>query len=312
MLGTVTPYPLSRVRSVRRHRHAGPTISQDGWVRVAIGKDERPHMVLARVRLGGSHARLRMRRLIHGAIGKTGFDAVPVSSIRHSTGRRARLLRALQVDIVIDVGANSGQFASELRAAGYRGRVISVEPMASAYKKLSARAARDPNWTTVRCALGESDGESTLHIAGNSASSSLLEMLPVHEEAAPGTAYVGREGVTVRRLESLLSEYVSAGSRAYLKVDVQGYELAVLRGAGPQLQALAAIQVELSLARLYAGAPMADEVNAFVIGSGYGLAGIEPGFAEPVSGRLLQMDAIYVRSDLLAQLPGGAPDMRAR
>jgi FkbM family methyltransferase len=269
--------------------------------------DERPQMAPARVKLGASNARLWTRRLIHGAIAKAGVDAVPMSSIRHSIGRRARLLRALEVDVVIDVGANSGQFASELRGAGYAGKLISIEPIAEAYERLSARAARDPKWTTIRCALGESDGESTLNIAGNSASSSFLDMLPVHEEAAPGTAYVGHERVSVRRLESLLSEYVSTSSRPYLKVDVQGYELRVLRGAGPRLTALAAIQLELSLARLYAGAPMADEVDAFVSGSGYRLAGIEPGFADPLSGRLLQMDGIYVRSDLLAQLPGGAP-----
>lgn len=257
-------------------------------------------------RLGTSNARLWTRRLIHGAITKAGIDAVPFASIRHSTGRRARLLRALQVDIVIDVGANSGQFGSEIRAAGYAGKILSVEPIAEAYGRLTARASRDASWTTIHCALGESDGESTLHIAGNSASSSFLDMLPVHEEAAPGTAYIGRERVTVRRLESLLSEYVSTGSRPYLKVDVQGYELEVLRGAGPWLEALVAIQLELSLARLYAGAPMADEVDAFVSGLGYRLAGIEPGFADPVSGRLLQMDGIYIRSDLLAQLPGGA------
>lgn len=294
MLVTVTPYPSLRVRSGR-----------DGHPATRL--DRYPQMALARVRRGASHARLWTRTIIHGAIGKSGFDAVPISSIRHSTGRRARLLRALEVDIVIDVGANAGQFASELRAAGYRGKMISVEPMAAAFEKLSARAAHDPNWMPVQCALGESDGESTLHIAGNSASSSFLDMLPVHEEAAPGTAYVGSERVAVRRLESLLSEYVSMCRRPYLKVDTQGYELAVLRGAGRQLRALAAIQVEVSLARLYAGAPMADEVDAFVTGSGYGLAGIEPGFTEPISGRLLQMDAIYVRSDLLAELPGGAP-----
>ena len=216
-------------------------------------------------------------------------------------------MRALQIDIVIDVGANSGQFGLEIRAAGYVGRILSIEPMDEAYRILSALATRDRNWTTIQCALGESGGESMLHIAGNSASSSFLDMLPVHEQAAPGTAYVRDERVTVRRLESVLAEHVSSGSRPYLKVDVQGYELEVLRGAGPWLEALAAIQLELSLVPLYAGAPMADEVNAFVSGSGYRLAGVEPGFADPVTGRLLQMDGIYVRSDILAQLPGGIP-----
>jgi FkbM family methyltransferase len=230
-----------------------------------------------------------------------------MASIRHSIGRRARLLRALEVDIVVDVGANAGQFGSEIRAAGYAGRILSFEPIREAYERLSGRAAQDPQWTAIHCALGESDAESTLNIAGNSASSSFLEMLPIHEAAAPGTAYIAQERVTVRRLDSILSEHVPTTSRAYLKVDVQGYELAVLRGAGVWLGALVAIQLELSLARLYVGGPLADEVDQFVRESGYRLGGIEPGFAEPASGRLLQMDGIYIRSDLLAAMPGGAP-----
>lgn len=253
-----------------------------------------------------SKLRPRTRRLVHQAIAKTGFDAVPMGGIRHAIGRRARLLRALAVDLVIDVGANTGQFGSEIRGAGYAGRIVSLEPLSEAYGELRIRANRDGNWAAIRCAIGESDGESTIHVAGNSASSSLLDMLPAHEEAAPETRYVGDERVTVRRLESILSEYAETCARPYLKVDVQGYELAVLRGAGTSLESVAAIQLELSLARLYHGAPMASEVDAFVTAAGYRLAGIEPGFTDPASGRLLQMDGIYVRSDLLADLPGGA------
>jgi FkbM family methyltransferase len=247
-----------------------------------------------------------MRRFVHGAIAKTGIDAVPMGGIRHAIGRRAKLIRRLEIDLVIDVGANIGQFGSEIRAAGYSGRILSIEPLSEAYLELSNRAKRDGKWATINCAIGESDGEATLHVAGNSASSSLLDMLPVHEEAAPETAYVGVERVTLRRLESVLSEYAGTGVRPYMKVDVQGYELAVLRGAGAWLESIAAIQLELSLAKLYADAPAASEVDAFVTAAGYRLAGVEPGFTDPVSGRLLQMDGIYVRGDLLEVLPGGA------
>ena len=257
--------------------------------------------------MGASGTRLWTRRLIHRTIFKTGIDLVPMTSIRHAIGRRAKLLRALDIDAVIDVGANSGQFATEIRAAGYAGKILSIEPIAEAYEKLNARASKDPDWMTIRCAVGKANGELMLHIAGNSASSSFLDMLPAHEEAAPGTAYIGHERVIVRRLETLLLQHIPPDSRTYLKVDVQGYELEVLRGAGRLLNDIVAIQLELSLAQLYVGGPMADEVDAFVRASGYRLAGIEPGFAERKSGRLLQMDGIYVRSDILAKLPGGAP-----
>lgn len=251
--------------------------------------------------------RPRIRQLVHDTIATTGIDAVPMAGIRHSIGRRARLIRALKIDLVIDVGANTGQFGEEIRAAGYGGRILSVEPLSAAFAQLSAGARRDGNWSVLNCAVGEIEGESTLHVAANSASSSLLEMLPAHEDAAPGTGYVGVEEVRVRRLESILSEHTGTAGRCYVKVDVQGSEMAVLRGAGPGPLRLAAIQLELSLARLYADAPMFAEVDDFVTALGYELAGVEPGLADQSSGRLLQLDGIYVHSDLLAGLPGGAP-----
>ena len=239
-------------------------------------------------------------------MGLAGVEAIRFASVRHPIGRRSRLIRALSVDHVIDVGANEGQFGSELRASGFAGKILSIEPMAEAYSGLRRRAGRDQDWSTVRCAVGQSEGVLTLHIAGNSVSSSLLDMLPLHEDAAPGTRYVGKEVVNVRRLDSLLAEHLPINSRAYLKIDVQGYEMEVLRGAGARLAEFVAIQLELSLVRLYADAPLADEMDRFVSAAGYQLAGLEPGFADPVSGRLLQTDGIYVRSDVLSELPGGA------
>jgi methyltransferase, FkbM family len=239
-------------------------------------------------------------------MGLAGIEAIRFASVRHPIGRRSRLFRALRVDHVIDVGANTGQFGSELRASGFEGKILSFEPMAEAYSELRRRVGRDQGWSTVRCALGQSEGVLTLNISGHSASSSLLGMLPLHEDAAPGTRYVGKEVVTVRRLDSLLAEHLPINSRPYLKIDVQGYEMEVLRGAGARLEEFVAIQLELSLVRLYADAPLAQEVDRFVSDAGYQLAGVEPGFADPVSGRLLQMDGIYVRSDVLGELPGGA------
>lgn len=282
------------------------------WYRLATHSARPPGLTkdgrrrVARVGRAVSGVRRWTRTAVHDVIDRAGVDAVRLSSIRHSTGRRARLLSALKIDMVIDVGANSGQFGAEIRRAGYEGEILSIEPMAAAYRALSERASRDPRWTATQCALGRADGQLVLHVAGNSASSSFLEMLPAHEAAAPGTAYVRDERVRVRRLEEVLAESLAPGSRPYLKVDVQGYELEVLAGGGGSLQRVIAIQLELSLARLYADAPLASEVDRFVTGLGYTLAGIEPGFTDPESGRLFQMDGIYVRPDDLARLPGGA------
>lgn len=264
------------------------------------------------IRLTLARVRRRAHRVVHDAIARIGIDAVPLASIRHSLGRRARLIGALDIEIVVDVGANRGQFGQELRRAGYDGRILSIEPLASAYQRLSARSRRDEHWQALHCAVGESNGRAVLHIAANSASSSLLPMLPAHVQAAPETRYVGSEEVPVRRLDDILSEHVPRESRTYAKIDVQGFELEVLRGAGRFLESVTAIQLELSLVPLYQGSPSAVEVDAFVREAGYELAGIEPGFSDPVSGRLLQMDGIYVRAGVLELAGTASPEGRSR
>lgn len=257
---------------------------------------------LTRTRATFEARRRRARQLVHDFIARAGVDVVPMLSIRHSIGRRMKLLRSLGVEMVVDVGANGGQFGKELRDSGYRGQILSVEPLSTAYARLRSRAEADGRWQTVRCAVGASEGRATLHIAANSASSSILEMLPKHVRTAPASQFVGTEDVSVRRLDAIISEFVDGPVRTYLKVDVQGLELAVLAGAGDWMHSFVALQLEMSLAPLYANAPTAMEVDTYVRAAGYELAGVEPGFADPVSGRLLQLDGIYVRSNLSANL----------
>ena len=210
-----------------------------------------------------------------------------------------RLFETLGIDVVFDVGAGSGQYASKLRASGYRGRIVSFEPMASASAAARTAAAGDPAWTVEAFGLGAEDREATLNIAGNSVSSSLLAMLPSHEETAPGSANVGVESVRIRRFDHLPNEMRSAGKHPCFKVDTQGYELAVLRGTGDQLARMELLQLELSLVPLYTDGPLYDEVMRFVDEAGFKLAGIVPGFSDHESGQMLQMDGFFIRHDRL-------------
>jgi len=222
------------------------------------------------------------------------IKGIPVQP-RDEDFRRTKLMASRGVTVLLDVGANVGQYALRTRNAGYRGRIVSFEPLLAAFAELSARAVADPAWEARRHALGSSAAESEIHISRNSYSSSLLEMEERHLRTAPESAYVGTENISVLPLDSIWDEVVDGSDRPFLKLDVQGFELEALRGAERSLAALVGVQCELSLVPLYAGAPTHKEVMEHLEAAGFRLAGIEPAFFDPETAELLQADAIFVR-----------------
>ena len=197
---------------------------------------------------------------------------------------------------MLDVGANEGAFARRLRADGYDGRIVSFEPLAAAFALLERAAADDGDWRCLRVALGSETGTATLNVSGNLASSSFLPLAAEAEAAEPRTAYVGREEVEVTTLDALRADALGPGERALLKLDVQGLELEVLRGAERTLEQVHVVEAELSLARLYEGAPLIGEVVGELDRRGYALLALQPAFVHPRTGALLQLDGLFARA----------------
>jgi FkbM family methyltransferase len=191
----------------------------------------------------------------------------------------------------------SGRTPASTRAASARRRIVSFEPLSAAHAQLAAQAAKDPDWECRRLALGSEPGTAEINVAGNSWSSSLLEMGERHRRSAPESEYVDTEKVEVARLDDVWSELVADGDRAWLKLDVQGFELEALRGAEASLPQIAGIQAELSLVLLYEGAPLYRDVIDHLDERGFRLAGFEQGFEDLDTGETLQVDGVFVRSD---------------
>lgn len=211
--------------------------------------------------------------------------------------RLSRLLHARGITLVLDVGANAGQYAIRLRNLDYRGRIISFEPLAEPFAHLAHSAERDPLWDVRQFALGDTDREGVMNVAANMQSSSLLPMLQRHEQSAPEARYIGTERTKISRLASLWPELDAARhqNRIWLKLDVQGYELEVLRGTETTLDQVDTVQAEMSLVPLYEGHPSWREFDDWLRARNFRLAGLEAGFEDPVTGELLQVDGIFVR-----------------
>ena len=217
-----------------------------------------------------------------------------------TSSERAQLMAVMsyhEVDLVFDIGANTGGFGRYLRDLGYRGRMVSFEPMKAAYDELVCATANDRLWTAeTRSAIGAENGEVKIHISGNSESSSILEMLDAHSTAAPESSYLGSETVPLRTLDSLGAKHISENTKLFLKIDTQGYEEQVLEGGKLSVSRASVLQIELSLVPLYLGQKLMPEMLLILSGLGFDLWGIAPVFADPTSGRMLQVDGIFCRS----------------
>jgi FkbM family methyltransferase len=241
---------------------------------------------------------MSVKHFVRKCLWRAGLDVRRFNPRSLEGSQLARQLSANQIDVVFDVGANTGQFAETLRDAGFRGRIVSFEPSTAAHSMLSKRARRDANWIIApRMALGDHDGTTTLNLAGNSASSSVLPMLSSHVRAAPESRYIGSETVDLRTLDSIGTELATDTERIFLKLDVQGFEYNVLQGAEQFLRRVTGIQLELSLVPLYDGERLFHPMLHDLEERGYEMWSVIPGFVDPDTSRLLQLDVIFFRKE---------------
>jgi FkbM family methyltransferase len=214
------------------------------------------------------------------------------------------LLDLYGVDMVLDIGANSGNSGQYLRNIGFGGRIVSFEPVSGVYRQLAARAANDPNWACENIALGAEAGERRIHVSGaGGVSSSLLSSTGHMERCAPELRVVGSEMVRVETLESVIERHYPQGSRLLLKIDAQGCEKHILEGAGSQLAKVVGMRIELSLVGSYEGAPLIDEMLPYLAGLGYRLCGIEEAWSNRVTQEVYEVDAVLFRPERVARPP---------
>jgi FkbM family methyltransferase len=242
-------------------------------------------------------ASIPLRRRVRLAARRLGLDIHSYQPALDVDARRTRFLRDHHVSVLVDGGASTGRWARRIRENGYRGQIISFEPLAAEFEALRVMSAGDPDWHCVKAALGDADAEARINVAGNSASSSLLPMESAHVAAAPESAYVGTEVVRVVRLDSVLTTMVSPASRLALKLDLQGYESAALAGAEGVLAEVRVVECELSIVPLYRGQLLYPEMIDLFDRLGFCLAALSEGLTNPATGHVMQVDAIFVRQD---------------
>jgi FkbM family methyltransferase len=232
-----------------------------------------------------------LERLVRGQLRRRGLALVGYTPQDYVHLRRARVLAAHGVDLVLDVGANTGQYARHLRAEGYRGRIVSFEPAQATFGLLEAAAASDPGWRVQRCAIGAAEGTLALHTYPDSRHNSGLAPAP----GRPMPPELAVETVTVRPLDALCGDVWDVTDRIALKLDVEGFEGEALDGAAAVVAHAAVIEIELSTVALHEGQALLPEIAVRLYSAGFRLTSLRPLWTDPATHALVEADGIFER-----------------
>jgi FkbM family methyltransferase len=210
-----------------------------------------------------------------------------------------RLLAWAKVDCVFDVGANAGQYAALLRAIGFKGPIISFEPLPELAKTLRENPERDPLWFIENVALSDHAGEQTINVAPGTEASSLLAIKPTAQSLHDSFVITHRQQIKTDTLAAMYARYVDKISfqRPFLKMDTQGYDLNVIAGGRSILDNFVGLQSEMAVVPLYEGAPDFHTSVKELEKHGFILSAIVPNNAGFFP-RLVEFDAIMINSRL--------------
>jgi len=239
----------------------------------------------------------RLKAVLRRAVQTFGYDFVDAEGYDSLTRHLQELLPALDVKCVLDVGAHTGEYGRILRELGYRGHIVSLEPVEASFTRLRQIAEHDPRWRVHRLALGSTAGERPIHVSAATQFASFLPANDYGRQLFPRQIAVDHsEVVPVARLETLFDELVAHvdGGSFFLKTDTQGYDLAVLEGAGECLSRFAGVQLELPIKPIYGGMPGLAESLARLAEWGFEPSGLFPVSRDADGLRIVEVDCVLI------------------
>jgi FkbM family methyltransferase len=242
------------------------------------------------------------KKLVNQLASKFGYTIFPtwrLESFELAT-HLSKVFERYEVTTVFDVGANAGQYHDFLREqVGFAGKIYSFEPLPDLATALKLRQADDPLWEIHNCGLGSSNGELTLNVMARRTFSSFRQ--PASDNCPDFSAsntVVDRVKVPVRRLDDLFPREDLKRQSCYLKVDTQGFDLEVLRGAPELLKLTKALQFELAVQHLYSEVPSYKDMLGIVEGMGFSLSGLFP-VCQDSDFRAVEFDCVMVKNTVL-------------
>lgn len=209
-----------------------------------------------------------------------------------------KILRRKQINCVIDAGANEGQFGQELRMFGYQGRIVSFEPVRKTFEILDRVRKESPGeWLARNQALGSSSGSAEINVCEGSDFSSLLTPLEGSIDRFPSIRVERTERVEIVRLDEVFDECIRGIDQphVYLKMDTQGYNMEVVRGASQVIPQISALQAEVSFKPIYATMSTFEDSLPALLELGFDVFDFIPVSRDSRGLGIIEMDCVMTR-----------------
>jgi len=208
-------------------------------------------------------------------------------------------LKGMNIRTILDIGANTGQFALRIHKILPDAQIYSFEPLSDCFEELKRNLSNVPKFQCFNYALGNETRKHVIYHNDFSLSSSLLPMEQLHKDAFPYTKNAKEEVIEVRGLDTI-AESLELADNILIKIDVQGFEDKVILGGEKTIKRAKILIVEISFETLYHGQLLFDGIHSMLKSRGFVFKGCEESLRNPNDGRILQSDGIFVRDDCIS------------
>lgn len=214
-----------------------------------------------------------------------------------------KTLKIYKINLVLDIGANQGQFAEKLIQYGYNKKIVSFEPIKYIHNKLLNKSKNYNNWQIYKkCAFGKSKGFKFLNISENTVSSSFMDINKAHIKVEPRARYTRKEKINLITLNDYFKKKQFKNKNIFIKIDTQGYEKNIILGGAKILKNITGVMLEVSIIKVYKKEETYLGMIALMEKMGFTVWSIERGFTNKKTGQVLQMDIIFINKNVLQSI----------
>ena len=207
-------------------------------------------------------------------------------------------LKHYKIDIVIDIGANEGQFAKNIIQYGYKNKIISFEPIKNIHQILKKNSKNYNNWIIEEnIGFGETEGTKEINISKNNVSSSILKIKKKFVNLKPDTEQIRKEKIKITTIDNYLNKNNFNNNKIFIKLDTQGYEENIIRGAQKKIKNITGFMLEASIEAIHNKEKDYSEIIKLMKKMGFSVWSVERGFSNKKTGQVLQIDIIFINDN---------------